>query len=70
MSKTDTERLEDLEILAAHQSQMIDDLNEVVIEQGKVIGELRRKLEALSGRFSSLEDQMDGDVPIDKPPHW
>lgn len=70
MAKTDDARLEDLEILAAHQAQMIDDLNEVVIEQGKIITELRRRLDSLGSRFSSLEDQMDGTVPIDKPPHW
>lgn len=70
MAKTDDARLEDLEILAAHQAQMIEDLNEVVIEQGKAITELRRRLDSLGTRFASLEDQMDGPVPIDKPPHW
>ena len=33
MAKSDSERLDDLEILAAHQAQLIDDLNEVVLEQ-------------------------------------
>lgn len=70
MDKPDDERLEDLEILAAHQAQMIDDLNDVIIEQSKAISDVRRRLDALGSRFSSLEDQMDSDVPIDKPPHW
>lgn len=70
MGKSDDARLEDLEILAAHQAQMIDDLNEVIIEQGKAITEMRRRLDSLGNRFSSLEDQMDSTVPIDKPPHW
>lgn len=70
MEKTDLERLEDLEILAAHQAQMIDDLNDVIIEQSKAIADLRRRMDALGNRFTNLEDQMDADVPIDKPPHW
>ncbi|RKF07245.1 SlyX family protein [Oceaniradius stylonematis] len=70
MAKTDTERLDDLEILAAHQAQMIDDLNEVVVSQGEVIADLRRKLEVLARRFSEAEERMREAVPVDKPPHW
>ena len=70
MAKTDSERLDDLEVLAAHQAQMLDDLNEVVIAQGDVIADLRRKLDVLARRFAGLEEQMRGAVPVDKPPHW
>lgn len=70
MGKSDDTRLVDLEILAAHQAQMIDDLNEVIIEQSKAIAELRRRMDSLGNRFSSLEEQVDAEVPVDKPPHW
>ena len=70
MAKTDSERLDDLEVLAAHQAQMLDDLNEVVIAQGDVIADLRRKLDALARRFATLEEQVRGAAPVDKPPHW
>lgn len=70
MAKSDRERLDDLEILAAHQAQMLDDLNDVVIAQGEVIADLRRKLDVLARRVSETEERVRGTVPVDKPPHW
>ena len=70
MAKSDSERLDDLEILASHQAEMIDDLNEVIVSQGEVIADLRRKLEALARRFAKAEERWREAVPIDKPPHW
>ncbi|QBK29420.1 MAG: SlyX family protein [Roseitalea porphyridii] len=70
MAKTDGERLDDLEILAAHQAQMLDDLNDVVVAQGEVIADLRRKLEVYARRLAETEERVRGTVPVDKPPHW
>lgn len=70
MSKSDAERLDDLEILAAHQSRLIDELNDVIIEQGRIISDLRRRMEATTSRMQELEDNLGPDVPVDRPPHW
>lgn len=70
MSKSDAERLDDLEILAAHQVRTIDDLNEVVVEQGRIIAELRRRLDVLTKRFAETEAQLAEMAPAQKPPHW
>lgn len=70
MTKTETQRLDDLEILAAHQARTIDELNEVVTAQGEVIGDLRRKLDVLARRLAEAEARMRDPVPSDKPPHW
>lgn len=70
MDRSEKTRLDDLEILAAHQSQMLDDINDIVIEQGKVIADLRRKIEMLSGRLEDIESDANADKPTQKPPHW
>ena len=70
MSKSDTERLDDLEILVAHQSRTIDELSDVVARQGETISDLRRKLEVLVRRFAETEQRIRDAIPVDKPPHW
>lgn len=70
MSKSDAERIIDLERLAAEQEHVIGELSTEVAEQWKVIEGLRRKLDALTERFLTLEEQAAPDVPVTKPPHW
>ena len=70
MAKTETERLDDLEILAAHQAQLLEELNDVVSAQGEVIADLRRKLEVISRRLAEAEQRLAEAAPVDKPPHW
>ncbi|MEL6919825.1 MAG: SlyX family protein [Pseudomonadota bacterium] len=70
VAKTVDERLDDLEILVAHQAQTIDELNEVLTAQADVIADLRRKLDVLTRRTAETESQIRDITPIDKPPHW
>jgi SlyX protein len=68
--KADGERLVDLEVLAAEQEKTIAELSEQITEQWKTIEELRRKLDALTERFLTLEEQTAPEIPVTKPPHW
>jgi SlyX protein len=68
--KADGERLVDLEVLAAEQEKTIAELSEQITEQWKTIEELRRKLDALTDRFLTLEEQTAPEIPVTKPPHW
>ena len=68
--KPDGERLVDLEVLAAEQEKTIAELSEQINDQWKTIEELRRKLDALTERFLTLEEQTAPDIPVTKPPHW
>lgn len=70
MAKSDSDRLDELEIIVAHQARTIDDLNETIIRQGREIERLERLAEALVMRFQALEEQAAPDVPVTKPPHW
>lgn len=70
MTKSDTERMDDLEILVAHQAQMLDEMSDVVARQGETISDLRRKLDVLARRFAETEQRLRDVIPVDKPPHW
>ncbi|QKV19742.1 SlyX family protein [Oricola thermophila] len=70
MAKNDTDRLDELEIIVAHQARTVEDLNEAVIRQDREIRRLEKLVEALVERFQAVEEQVSPDVPVTKPPHW
>lgn len=59
-----------LQMLAAEQEKTIEELSGQVAEQWKVIEALQRRIERLTERFLTLEEQSAPDVPVTKPPHW
>jgi SlyX protein len=63
-------RLTTLEIRAAEQEKTIEELSGQIAEQWKMMEGLRKKLDALTGRFLVLEEQAAPEVPVTKPPHW
>ncbi|RUM98489.1 hypothetical protein EET67_07620 [Pseudaminobacter arsenicus] len=65
-----TERLTTLEIRSAEQDKTIEELSGQIAEQWKVIAQLTRKLDALTDRFLTLEEQTAPGHEITKPPHW
>jgi SlyX protein len=69
MMATD-DRLTTLEIRAAEQEKVIDELSGQIADQWKVIERLQHKLDALTERFLALEEQSAPDIPVTKPPHW
>jgi SlyX protein len=64
------ERLTTLEIRAAEQEKTIEELSAQLAEQWKTVEGLRKKLDVLTERFLTLEEQVAPDVPVTKPPHW
>ena len=70
MANGDSGRVDELEIMVAHQARLLEELNEVVTRQGKDIERLERIVEVLSKRFQAVEEQAFSDVPVTKPPHW
>jgi SlyX protein len=65
-------RLTDLETLAAHQSRLVEDLNEIVTRQTAEIDRLTRRVTLLLQRAAEQEaDQLLGNLAADqKPPHY
>ncbi len=64
------DRLTTLEIRTAEQERTIEELSGQIAAQWKVIDRMQRKLDTLTERFLSLEEQAAPDVPVTKPPHW
>ncbi|MGF0537647.1 SlyX family protein [Agrobacterium sp. ES01] len=59
-----------LEETVAHQGRVIEELSDQLAEQWKVVEQTRAKLDRLTERFLSIEEQVI-DAPADtRPPHY
>ncbi|HXV29069.1 MAG TPA: SlyX family protein [Sinorhizobium sp.] len=68
---TDTEsRILRLEETVAHQARTIEELSEQLAEQWKVVEQTRAKLDRLTERFLTLEEQAREAIPVTRPPHY
>lgn len=63
-------RITRLEEMLAHQAKTIDELSDQFAEQWKVMEQTRAKLDRLTERFLSLEEQSLEAPAITKPPHY
>ena len=62
-------RLERLESHLAHLEHLGEQMNDVLIEQGKVLDRLRKEVQRLSGAMQTLElERIKANNP--KPPHY
>ena len=66
----DISRITRLEEMVAHQAKTIDELSDQLTEQWKVVEQTRAKLDRLTERFLSLEEQSMDAPAITKPPHY
>ena len=65
------ERFIDLETRAAHQDQLLSDLNDVVTAQQAKIMQLEDICKLLLGRVRSIGEAMpEGDPGDERPPHY
>jgi SlyX protein len=65
------ERFIDLETRAAHQDQLLSDLNDVVTAQQEKIMQLEDLCKLLLGRVRSIGEAMpEGDPGDERPPHY
>ncbi|CAN7147880.1 SlyX family protein [Pararhizobium sp. LjRoot235] len=66
----DSERITRLEETVAYQAKTIEDLSDQLAEQWKIVEQTRAKLDRLTERFLSLEEQS-LDAPVNtRPPHY
>jgi len=65
-----TDRITQLEETIAHQAKTIEELSDQLAEQWKVVEQTRAKLDRLTERFLSLEEQSLEAPAITRPPHY
>lgn len=65
-----SERIQDLEIMAAHQAQTIEELSEELRRAFEAIEKMQRALTSLGHRFDALEEIATPKPKITKPPHY
>jgi SlyX protein len=63
-------RITKLEETVAHQAKTIEELSDQIAEQWKVVELARQKLDRLTERFLTLEEQSLDAPAITKPPHY
>ncbi len=66
----ETDRITHLEETIAHQAKTIEELSDQLTEQWKVVEQTRAKLDRLTERFLSLEEQALEAPAITRPPHY
>jgi SlyX protein len=66
----ETSRIVQLEEIVAHQAKTIEELSDQLTEQWKVVEQMRAKLDRLTERFLSLEEQSLEAPAVARPPHY
>ena len=66
-----TERLTRLEMLFSEQEHTIQSLNDIVIQQTRLISKLGSDLQLLKQQYQELKSALPGEFSeIEKPPHY
>lgn len=70
LSSEAEQRILGLEETIAHQARMLEDLSSELADQWKIVEQVRAKLDRLTERFLSLEEQALEAPANTKPPHY
>ncbi len=70
MDDAQNDRITRLEETIAHQARVIEELSDQLAEQWKVAEQTRAKLDRLTERFLTLEEQSLDAPAITRPPHY
>ena len=68
--KAMTERLDKLEIKLSYMEDFVQQLQDVVTNHTQTIEVLRKENKILSGKIRDMSDQLQGEIPNRKPPHY
>ena len=69
MTDESSQRLERCEASVAHLERQVEQLNEVIIEQGKLLERLKKEVQRQSSAMQTLElERISANNP--KPPHY
>lgn len=71
MIDTETEnRFMALEMKLAYMEDFVNQIQEVAVEQAKIIDKLKGEIKLMSNKIREMSDSLEGDIPNRKPPHY
>lgn len=68
--KETEERFTALEMKLAYMEDFVNQIQDVAVEQAKTIELLKKEIKLMSGKIHEMSDQLEGDIPNRKPPHY
>ena len=64
------ERITNIEIKLAYMEDFVNQIQEVAVKQAEEIEKLKHDNQILSLKLKDVYDNMEGDIPNRKPPHY
>ncbi|MCR4735032.1 MAG: SlyX family protein [Treponema sp.] len=70
MEKETEERLTAIEMKLAYMEDFVSQIQKVAVEQTNTIDKLQKEIKLMSDRIREMSNDMEGDIPNRKPPHY
>lgn len=70
MDKETEDRLTAIEMKLAYMEAFVSQIQNVAVDQAKTIDKLQKEIKMMSDRIREMSNQMEGDIPNRKPPHY
>ena len=70
MEKETEDRLTAIEMKLAYMEDFVSQIQNVAVDQAKTIDKLQKEVKMMSDRIREMSNQMEGDIPNRKPPHY
>ena len=70
MEKETEDRLTAIEMKLAYMEDFVSQIQNVAVDQAKTIDKLQKEIKIMSDRIREMSNQMEGDIPNRKPPHY
>ena len=70
MEKETEDRLTAIEMKLAYMEDFVSQIQNVAVDQAKTIDKLQEEIKMMSDRIREMSNQMEGDIPNRKPPHY
>jgi len=70
MEKDTEERIVQLETKLAYLEDFLNQLQAVAVENSSIIEKLREENRLMAQKIRDMSDQMEGDIPNRRPPHY
>ena len=70
MEKETEDRLTAIEMKLSYMEDFVSQIQNVAVDQAKTIDKLQKEIKMMSDRIREMSNQMEGDIPNRKPPHY